>query len=58
MENKGELLFNYKRIEAAPPTNNSHELAFKQLKHCLRRVIESLQFYKITIDLNIQTMGV
>lgn len=39
MENKGELLFNYKRIEGAPRTNNSHELAFKQLKHFLRRVI-------------------
>jgi len=39
LENKGALLFNYKRIEGAPKTNNSHELAFKQLKHFLRRVI-------------------
>lgn len=39
VENKGEMLFNYKRIEGAPRTNNSHELAFKQLKHFLRRVI-------------------
>lgn len=39
LKNKGELLFNYKRIDGAPRTNNSHELAFKQLKHFLRRVI-------------------
>ena len=39
LENKGELLFNYKRIDDAPRTNNSHELAFKQLKHFLRRII-------------------
>jgi len=39
LENKGKLLFNYKRIDGAPHTNNSHELAFKQLKHFLRRVI-------------------
>jgi precorrin-6B methylase 2 len=39
LKNKGKLLFNYKRIEGAPKTNNSHELAFKQLKHFLRRVI-------------------
>jgi len=39
LENKGELLFNYKRIDGAPRTNNSHELAFKQLKHFLRRII-------------------
>ena len=39
LKNKGELLFNYKRIKGAPKTNNSHELAFKQLKHFLRRII-------------------
>jgi hypothetical protein len=39
LENKGKLLFNYKRIAGAPRTNNSHELAFKQLKHFLRRII-------------------
>jgi len=36
---KGEKLFNFKRIEGAPRTNNSHELMYKQLKHFLRRVI-------------------
>lgn len=39
VETKGPQLFNYKRIEGAPRTNNSHELTFKQLKHFLRRVI-------------------
>lgn len=39
VETKGELLFNYKRIEGAPKTNNSHELSFKQLKHFLRKII-------------------
>lgn len=39
VETKGELLFNFKRIEGAPKTNNSHELSFKQLKHFLRKVI-------------------
>lgn len=36
---KGEQLFNYKIVEGAPRTNNSHELAYKQLKHLLRKVI-------------------
>lgn len=36
---KIELLFNYKKVDGAPTTNNSHELQFKQLKHFLRRVI-------------------
>lgn len=39
VETKGDLLFNYKRIEDAPKTNNLHELSFKQLKHFLRRII-------------------
>jgi len=39
VETKGELLFNYKRIERAPKTNNLHELSFKQLKHFLRKII-------------------
>lgn len=39
VEPKGTQLFNYKQIEGAPRTNNSHELTFKQLKHFLRRVI-------------------
>jgi hypothetical protein len=39
VETKGELLFNYKRIEGAPKTNNLHELSFKQLKHFLRKII-------------------
>ena len=39
VETKGELLFNFKRIEGAPKTNNSHELSFKQLKHFLRKMI-------------------
>jgi len=39
LKNKGTLLFNFKRIEGAPRTNNSHELAYKQLKHFLRCVI-------------------
>ena len=39
LKDKGELLFNFKRIEGAPRTNNSHELAFKQLKHFVRRII-------------------
>ena len=36
---KGEKLFNFKRIDGAPRTNNLHELMYKQLKHFLRRVI-------------------
>lgn len=36
---KGEQLFNYKKIDGAPRTNNSHELFYKQLKHLLRKVI-------------------
>jgi hypothetical protein len=36
---KIEFLFNYKKVNGAPTTNNSHELQFKQLKHFLRRVI-------------------
>ncbi len=36
---KGEHLFNYKKVPGAPTTNNAHELAYKQLKHLLRRVI-------------------
>lgn len=39
VETKGDLLFNYKRIEGAPKTNNLHELSFKQLKHFLRKII-------------------
>ena len=39
VETKGDLLFNYKRIEGAPKTNNLHELSFKQLKHLLRKII-------------------
>ena len=39
VETKGELLFNHKRIEGAPKTNNLHELSFKQLKHFLRKII-------------------
>lgn len=39
VETKGELLFNYKRIDGAPKTNNLHELSFKQLKHFLRKII-------------------
>lgn len=39
LNNKGKLLFNYKQVKGAPRTNNSHELAYKQLKHFLRRVI-------------------
>ena len=39
VETKGELLFNYKRIEGAPKTNNLHELSFKQLKHFLRKIL-------------------
>ena len=50
LENKGALLFNYKRIKGAPRTNNSHELAFKQLKHFLRRVIgvQTANYYLLT----------
>jgi hypothetical protein len=36
---KGELLFNYRKIDGAPSTNNFQELKFKQLKHLLRRII-------------------
>lgn len=36
---KGDMLFNYKRVDGAPTTNNRHELKYKQLKHFLRRVI-------------------
>jgi hypothetical protein len=36
---KGKMLFNFKKIEDAPTTNNNHELKYKQLKHFLRRVI-------------------
>lgn len=39
VESKGKQIFNHKRIEGAPKTNNAHELAFKQIKHFLRRVI-------------------
>ena len=39
VETKGELLFNFKRIEGAPKTNNLHELSFKQLKHFIRKII-------------------
>lgn len=39
VETKGELLFNHKRIDGAPKTNNLHELSFKQLKHFLRKII-------------------
>ena len=36
---KGVQLFNYRLIPDAPRTNNDQELAFKQLKHLLRRTI-------------------
>jgi len=36
---KGEMLFNFKKVNGAPTTNNKHELKYKQLKHFLRRVI-------------------
>lgn len=36
---KGTKLFNYRLIPDAPRTNNGQELAFKQLKHLLRRTI-------------------
>lgn len=36
---KGEQLFNYKLVDDAPRTNNSHELRYKQLKHLIRRII-------------------
>lgn len=39
VKTKGEQLFNYKDVEGAPRTNNSHELKYKQLKHMLRRII-------------------
>ncbi len=39
VETKGDLLFNYKRIDGAPKTNNAHELSFKQLKYFLRKII-------------------
>jgi len=39
VDTKGELLFNFKTIDGAPRTNNSHELFYKQLKHLLRKVI-------------------
>lgn len=39
VQTKGAKLFNYRRIPDAPRTNNGQELAFKQLKHLLRRTI-------------------
>jgi hypothetical protein len=39
VDTKGELLFNYRKIEEAPRTNNALELRFKQLKHLLRRTL-------------------
>lgn len=50
LKDKGDLLFNFKRIEGAPHTNNSHELAFKQLKHFIRRIIgfRTANYYLLT----------
>jgi len=50
LKNKGKLLFNFKRIDGAPRTNNAHELAFKQLKHFIRRVIgfRAAKYYLLT----------
>ena len=50
VETKGELLFNYKRIEGAPKTNNAHELSFKQLKHFIRKIIgfRTAKFYLLS----------
>jgi hypothetical protein len=39
VKTKGVKLFNYRLIPDAPRTNNAQELAFKQLKHLLRRTI-------------------
>ena len=39
VKTKGTRLFNYRLIPDAPRTNNGQELAFKQLKHLLRRTI-------------------
>ncbi|HUY00764.1 MAG TPA: hypothetical protein VMV49_14480 [Candidatus Deferrimicrobium sp.] len=39
VKTKGTKLFNYRLIPDAPRTNNGQELAFKQLKHLLRRII-------------------
>ena len=39
VKTKGTKLFNYRLIPDAPRTNNGQELAFKQLKHLLRRTI-------------------
>lgn len=38
-DTKGQLLFNYRKIENAPTTNNFQELKFKQLKYAIRRMI-------------------
>lgn len=50
VETKGELLFNFKRIEGAPKTNNLHELSFKQLKHFIRKIIgfRTAKFYLLS----------
>ena len=39
VETKGRKLFTYRALPDAPRTNNSQEIAFKQLKHLLRRTI-------------------
>jgi hypothetical protein len=39
VKTKGKMLFNFKKVDDAPTTNNNHELKYKQLKHFLRRVI-------------------
>lgn len=39
VKTKGPKLFNYRLIPDAPRTNNGQELAFKQIKHLLRRTI-------------------
>ena len=39
VDTKGTLLFNYRKIQGGPTTNNDLELRFKQLKHFLRRTI-------------------
>ena len=39
VKTKGAKLFTYRALPDAPRTNNSQEIAFKQLKHFLRRTI-------------------
>lgn len=39
VKTKGPKLFAYRQVPDAPRTNNSQEIAFKQIKHLLRRTI-------------------